>query len=254
MKNAESYGSAPSTPLPKAGSFGARAASAGTTTTIPGTESKTTSLDKAGFAQAQQQAAGARSIEGLFPGNKPGDQLLQEALAKAGREPTEQQFTSTSITKTPSGTFYTPAAGEAGHPGGYVHPLPGGTMGRTDMGQDMSAKPGTPIRAIGDSKVTGIYPNWYQGQPYVELEFLNGPRKGQPWYAAEQITPQVKQGQYVRGGHAIGYVSPQGTGLELGFGAHGGRTQAQAEGNTGGPSHENSPQGQRFTNFMKGLH
>jgi len=109
----------------------------------------------------------------LFPGNKPGDEVLREALNKAGQE--NPDFTSSSIVKTPTGTYHLPASS------GYVHPVPGGTLGREDMGLDISAKPGTPIRAIGDSKVTGIYNNWYKGQPYIELEFLNGPKKGQSW-------------------------------------------------------------------------
>jgi murein DD-endopeptidase MepM/ murein hydrolase activator NlpD len=211
-------------------------------------------FNKQGYQEAAQHAAGERAAASLFTGGGEGDSILRQALQKAGTPPNAAsfgtpQYTSTNIAKTPTGSFYTPAAPE----GQYVHPLPSATIGRTDMGVDMSAKPGTPIRAIGDSKVLEIQPNWYSGQPYVSLELQSGPQKGKIYYVAEQIAPSVKAGQFVRGGHAIGHVAGQGTGLELGWGAPGGRTRAQATGNTGDASHGNSPAGQEFAAFLKGL-
>ena len=107
--------------------------------------------------------------------------------------------------------------------GKYVNPLPGFTKGRTDQGVDYSAKPGAPIKAIGNAKILGISPDWYKGQP-----FLDGPQKGKIVYVAEQINPSVKAGQEVKAGQQIGTYAQSGTGIETGFGAPGGRTQAQA--------------------------
>jgi len=210
----------------------------------PGT---TQSFNKGGYEQAVQKAAGIRQVASLFTGNKPGDIALRGALEHAGTPPTEQDYTSTSIAKTPTGTFYTPSSN-----GQYVHPLPGARIGRTDMGVDASAAPGTPIRAIGDSKVLEVQPNWYKGQPYVSLELQSGPHAGKIYYVAEQISPGVHAGQFVRGGHAIGHVASQGTGLEMGWGSKGGKTLAQAT--TGYSEGAETSAGKNFAGFLKGLH
>jgi murein DD-endopeptidase MepM/ murein hydrolase activator NlpD len=143
------------------------------------------------------------------------------------------------------------AAGSQVVPGGYVNPLPGFKLGRTDMGVDANAAPGTPIRALGNAKVLGVAPNWYQGQPYVSYELIDGPRgrsapnkeDGQVIYVAEQITPHVKAGDYVKAGQPIGVYAPTGTGIETGLGTRGWQTKAQASGNTGDASHGNAPAG-----------
>src|SRR5581483_7408703 len=69
----------------------------------------------------------------------------------------------------------------------YVNPLPASAhIGRTDMGVDANMNPGDPIVAPGNSRVLGITPNWYGGQPYVALQLLDGPMKGHNYYLAEQ--------------------------------------------------------------------
>src|SRR5262249_12845849 len=73
---------------------------------------------------------------------------------------------------------------------GYVSPLPrDANIGRTDMGVDVDLRAGEPIVAPGNSKVLGIEQNWYAGQPYIGLQFLDGPLKGHNYYIAEQIDP-----------------------------------------------------------------
>lgn len=140
------------------------------------------------------------------------------------------------------------------HPGakGYVNPIPGAVIGRTDMGVDANLKVGAPIRAIGDSKVVGISPNWFQGQPYVQLQLLSGPQKGKFYYVAEQIAPSVKAGQMLRAGQAIGTYAPSGTGIEIGWGSpQPGRTLAQAT--TGYHEGQVTPAGASFRSFLGSL-
>jgi murein DD-endopeptidase MepM/ murein hydrolase activator NlpD len=134
---------------------------------------------------------------------------------------------------------------------GYVNPLPGFTKGRTDQGVDYSAKPGTPIRAIGNAKVLGIEPNWFQGQPYVYYRLTDGPQAGRIVYVAEQITPQVKVGQTVRAGQRIGVYAPSGTGIETGFGTSSGATQARVT--SGYTEGQETPAGVQARRFLASL-
>lgn len=139
------------------------------------------------------------------------------------------------------------------HPGaqGYVNPIPGAVLGRTDQGVDANLKVGAPIRAIGDSKVLGISPNWYKGQPYVSLQLLNGPQAGKIYYVAEQISPSVQAGQTLKAGQTIGTYAPSGTGIEIGWGAPGGKTEAQAT--TGYTEGQQTQAGQSFRSFLGSL-
>lgn len=142
-----------------------------------------------------------------------------------------QRFGYTPSASAEAGTPAAPSSGAAvrskGLPGGYVSPFAGNaTAGRTDQGVDFSAPPGSNVLAIGKAKIAGIIPNWYQGQPLIYYQLLEGPRKGAFIYAAEQITPTVKVGQVVRAGQPIGRVAAKGTGLELGFATSTGATLA----------------------------
>ena len=137
---------------------------------------------------------------------------------------------------------------------GYVNPIPGAVLGRTDMGVDATLKPGAPIRAIGDSRVLGIMPGWYSGQPYLALQLLNGPQKGRTYYVAEQIQPRVRPGDVVRAGQTIATFAPSGTGIEIGWaGPNWQQTLAQAQGNTGDASHNMAPAGVNFRSFLGSL-
>ncbi len=134
---------------------------------------------------------------------------------------------------------------------GYTNPLPGATWERTDQGVDASLSNGSPIHAIGDSKVVAIRPNWYRGQPYVQFQFLNGPSAGKFYYIAEAINPSVRPGQTVRAGQVVGTYNSGGTGLELGWGTSGSQTLAQAT--TGYTEGQQTPAGKSFRNFLNGL-
>ena len=113
----------------------------------------------------------------------------------------------------------------------YVNPLAhaqGVTQGRTDQGVDYTATPGSPIDALGSGKIVDIVKNWFKGQPLIEEQLTSGPDKGKFVYYAEQLHSLVKQGQSVKAGQQIARVAGSGTGLEIGYGAPGGRTLAQA--------------------------
>lgn len=128
---------------------------------------------------------------------------------------------------------------------GDVNPLPGWTIGRTDMGVDANApRVGAPVRAMNDSRVVRITPNWYAGQPLVELQLTAGPNKGKMWYVAEQISGVPKVGQVIRRGQQVVSYAPHGTGIEIGWGAPNGQTEAQAT--TGYHEGEVTPAGQNF--------
>jgi hypothetical protein len=122
------------------------------------------------------------------------------------------------------------------------------------MGVDVDLNPGDPIVAPGTSRVVGIMPNWYQGQPYVALQLLDGPMKGHNYYVAEQIDPAVTVGQVVQQGQPIAHYASSGTGIEMGWaGSNWEQTLAQAEGNTGDPSHNDAPAGVSFRSFLDSL-
>jgi murein DD-endopeptidase MepM/ murein hydrolase activator NlpD len=134
---------------------------------------------------------------------------------------------------------------------GYVNPIPGAVIGRTDMGVDANLKVGSPIRAIGDSKVVAVRPNWFQGQPFVQMQLLNGPQAGKYYYVAEQIAPTVKAGDTVKAGQTIGTYAPSGTGIEIGWGTKGSQTLAQAT--TGYSEGEQTAAGKSFRSFLGSL-
>lgn len=107
----------------------------------------------------------------------------------------------------------------------YVNPVPGGTVGRTDQGVDISAPPGTPVYAIAKEKLVGIIRNWYQGQSFYYFKEAGSNVYN---YVAEQFTSRLHVGQTVQAGQQIGSVAPSGTGLELGWATASGQTLARA--------------------------
>jgi TP901 family phage tail tape measure protein len=137
---------------------------------------------------------------------------------------------------------------------GYVDPFGGAHVvvrGREDEGIDYSARPGSKIAAIGGGVIDKIISNWFKGQPLIEEHLTSGPDKGKYVYYAEQIAARVRQGQRVRAGQTIGTVAGQGTGLELGFGAGGGRTLAQAT--TGYKEGQKTPAAEAFSKFLASI-
>lgn len=123
----------------------------------------------------------------------------------------------------------------------YSNPVPGGTVGRTDQGVDISAKPGTPVYAIAKEKLVGIIQNWYKGQPFYWFK-VQGSNVYD--YVAEQFKSNLRIGQTVNQGQQIGQVAPSGTGLELGYATASGQTEARAT--TGYTEGQATPAGLRY--------
>lgn len=170
--------------------------------------------------QAFLQAAGKPiNTSGKVSVSNPLSQLVSNAASGLYNSPT-----------TTTNTIKLPAAAQAlGHnspqlpvmPGqGNINPLGHGwTIGRRDQGVDANAAPGTPIRAINDSKVVNIVPNWYSGQPLVLMQLTSGPDRGKYWYVAEQINHGLRQGQTLRRGQTVATYAHNGTGIEIGWGS-----------------------------------
>lgn len=136
----------------------------------------------------------------------------------------------------------------------YVSPFAGAhglVRGREDEGIDFTAAPGSKIGAIGAGVIDAIVKGWFKGQPLIEEKLTSGSHKGQFVYYAEQLKSAVSLGQRVRAGQTIGTVAGSGTGLELGFGAGGGRTLAQAT--TGYTEGQKTPAAAEFSKFLASL-
>lgn len=123
----------------------------------------------------------------------------------------------------------------------YSNPVSGGTVGRTDQGVDISAAPGTPVRAITNETLVGIIQNWYQGQPFYWFRQAGTNIYN---YVAEQFKSPLRVGQTVQQGQQIGTVAPSGTGLELGWATASGNTLAAAT--TGYTEGQATPAGQSY--------
>lgn len=123
----------------------------------------------------------------------------------------------------------------------YTQPVPGGTVGRTDQGVDISGPPGTKIFAIARERLVGIIPNWYAGQPFYWFKELGSNTYN---YVAEQFSSNLKVGDTVDQGQEIGTIAGSGTGLELGFATASGETLARAT--TGYTEGEATDAGKRY--------
>jgi hypothetical protein len=146
------------------------------------------------------------------------------------------------------------AGGHVSNSSLYVNPFTGAgtyTAERVDQGQDFSLSPGAQIRAVGKARVISIDPNFYDNEPAIYYQLLEGPDAGRVVYTAEQIQPAVKVGQVVNAGQPIGTYAPTGTGIEIGWGANTGVPLAQTT--TGYKEGEETAAGKSFSGFLKGL-
>jgi hypothetical protein len=96
------------------------------------------------------------------------------------------------------------------------------------MGVDFCLTPGEPIHALGDGIVVGISPNWFEGQPYMWYELVDGPYAGRFVYVAEQIGKLAQVGAWLTAGQTIARYNNTGTCIETGWSAVDGATLAQA--------------------------
>jgi hypothetical protein len=134
----------------------------------------------------------------------------------------------------------------------YIYPFPGNTsIGRTDQGIDVTMPVGSPIGPMGDARVMGVIPDWYQGQPYIWWRLLSGPRAGQYGYAAEQITNLAPIGSRVAANQAVATYAGSGTAVEYGWATASGETLAKAT--TGYSEGQVTPAGSDMRAFLAGL-
>lgn len=136
---------------------------------------------------------------------------------------------------------------------GYTNPLRGDryVTGRTDMGVDICLQPGEPIRALGDGIVVGISPDWFQGEPYIWYQLLDGPNAGRFVYVAEQIRKLAAVGALLTAGQRIASYNNAGTCIETGWSARDGATMAQAT--TGYHEGQVTESGVSFARFLRSL-
>ena len=129
----------------------------------------------------------------------------------------------------------------------YAQPVPGGRIGRTDQGVDISAPPGTPVLAITRERLVGIIDNWYSGQPFYWFEGVTASGKGTGIfnYVAEQFRSKLHIGDIAERGQPVGSVAQSGTGLELGWATRSGRTLAAST--TGYKEGQVTPAGQDYS-------
>jgi murein DD-endopeptidase MepM/ murein hydrolase activator NlpD len=136
---------------------------------------------------------------------------------------------------------------------GYWDPFAGDhyIAGRTDMGVDFCLKPGAPIRAIGDGLVVGMSPDWFENQPYVWYQLVDGPDAGRYVYVAEQINRLAHIGGGLSAGQPVAYFRRRGTCIETGWSAADGATLAQAT--TGYHEGQVTRAGVAFARFLVSL-
>lgn len=154
----------------------------------------------------------------------------------------------------PHGSSDTSAQASQTSKGSYVSPfssLAGIVPERIDQGVDY-AFTGTPeIRAIGNAKIIGITPNWYEGQPFLWYQLLDGDHKGEYIFVAEGINIVVQPGDFVKKGQKIAqYVANAHTGMETGFATATGQVIDPYNGRADGTSTDG---GKRFARFLKSL-
>ena len=160
------------------------------------------------------------------------------------------------------------AGGHVGVPSVYQSPFGSDvvTWGRTDQGVDADLTPGAPIGVIGNARVTGVLAGWYNGQPLIYYQLLDGPDAGRYVYLAEQITGvrglastdpratsslRAEVGHTLSKGQRIAYYATSGTGIETGWATSSGETLARAT--TGYAEGQVTPAGSSFRSFLQGL-
>ena len=252
------------------GTYGSNNPSAGSFATIPqapaaggGTRQVTTQkFDQAGYDAARRSyliGTLAKQTNPFDVGPKvaTGANPLFTSGLLTTKMPDVRDYVSAQqeLQKVAGGTQLTDHPAVAGQ-GRDVNPLAHGwTLTETDQGVDATAKPGTPILAMNDSRVVNVDPAWYKGQPFVQMQILNGPNKGKFWYVSEQITGYHPVGTVIRQGQPVARFAPTGTGIEIGWGS--GRqgqtlTQARTPQLVAGRHAVGTPQGIDFSKRVLG--
>jgi hypothetical protein len=134
----------------------------------------------------------------------------------------------------------------------YINPLRYVSVwGRTDQGVDATMPVGAPILAPGAIKILAIEPDWFEGQPLVYYELLNGPDAGKVQYLAEEITAIAPPGTILQQGQTIARYAPSGTAIEFGWSTLNGVTLAVAT--TGYEEGQVTPAGRSIRAWLNSL-
>ncbi len=134
----------------------------------------------------------------------------------------------------------------------YEYPITGSAVNnpeRLDQGVDFGGS--GEFKAIGNSVVDAIIPNWYNHQPLMEMTLTDGPLKGKQYYVAEGIDPLAKVGDQVQKGQVIAHITGGSNGIETGWGAGGGKTLARAT--SGYTEGQATPAAQSYSQFLQKL-
>ena len=205
----------------------------------------------------QAFSQGKTGVSGVLTGAATGGKIMSPSYIAGEEAPLHPEYVlSTNPAYLPRNTkLWASWAKEVGIPGfaqgGYIDPIPGYHLGRTDMGVDASGSPGAPILAFGPSVMTALIPNWYRGQPLMDFQLTGGPDIGRYWYVAEQITPLAHVGERIPQGGVVARFASSGTGIEIGWAANAsGQTLAQAT--TGYHEGQITPAGQAFMSIIGG--
>lgn len=158
-----------------------------------------------------------------------GDSITNVVQGKATQNPVtglgSGGGTTSSSSSSTTGTTATPTQNS----NGYIDPLSKVTnWERTDQGVDATLPVGAPIVAPGKVKILGVEPNWYNGQPFLYYQLLDGPDAGKVQYIAEQITDLAPVGKVLNQGDTLATFAPSGTGIEMGWATKSGQTLAMA--------------------------
>jgi murein DD-endopeptidase MepM/ murein hydrolase activator NlpD len=116
------------------------------------------------------------------------------------------------------------------------------------MGVDFCMVAGEPIRAVGDGVVIGIFPDWFEHQPYVWYQLIDGPYAGRFVYVAEQINRIARVGSYLSAGQPVAYYKRSGTCIETGWASEKGSTLAHIT--SGYREGQITPAGVAFARFL----
>ncbi len=122
---------------------------------------------------------------------------------------------------------------------------------RTDQGVDAVMPVGAPILAPCSVKILAVIPDWYQGQPLVYWELLDGADAGKIQYVAEEITAIARPGTTLQQGQPIARFAASGTGIEFGWSTINGVTLAMAT--TGYEEGQATPAGQAIRAWLNSL-
>jgi murein DD-endopeptidase MepM/ murein hydrolase activator NlpD len=210
LRNAKTYGTAPSAFTQAAPKQSTSAPSTSPVAKVPGVPG--VQLDQAAFQQAERRALVGKLIQSTGGGGAA-NPLFASGLVSTKTPDPQEYMTSAPKTPAPQAGPTPPAApGTPGKLGGF---LPGNAalkVERIDQGQDIATNPGGPILAPGDGVVVAVHNNpGGFGENYPVVRFTSGPLAGRTVYIGHTHTV-LKAGDSFKAGQTLsktGYGTPK---------------------------------------------